>query len=474
MKLPSKPKSLENLKETLLAKKAKDIDWKAGKAFCLVYYPGDERYKIIKEVYNLCLSENALNPTATPSMVELEMEVISMCADLLNGDDETRGHISSGGTESILLSILTARGWAKDHLPKESKPHVVVADSVHPAFMKGFHYFDLDYTVVPTRDDGRANPEAMEDAIRSNTVMIVGSAPSYPYGLIDPITELGAIALKHGILCHVDACVGGFINPFLQELGYPLPVWDFSVEGVTSISADLHKYGYSPKGASVILYKNAALRRYQYSVYTSWIGGIYASPTISGTRPGGPIAGAWAALKGIGREGYLEMAKVAMETTQKLRNGIEAVPELEIIGEPDMTILAFKSTKLDIFVLADELNKRGWHFERQQNPASIHLTVNYIHEQHADAFLQDLTECVKAAKKFKLNKLGNKMQVGLVKNLKKVLPEGSIAKLNKSQKPDLENNNTAAMYGMMGALAGTGDLEEIVLDFLDTINSPKL
>jgi sphinganine-1-phosphate aldolase len=289
---------------------------------------------------------------------------------------------------------------------------------------------------------------------------------------MDPIAEIAAIAKEKNIFCHVDACIGGFMLPFVKKLGYPIPEFDFSIDGVTSISADIHKYGYSSKGSSVILYKNSDIRKFQFSLYTKWNGGVYGSPTMTGTRPGGSIAGAWAALKAIGMDGYLEMAKTTMEVTNKIKTSIDGIKELEIIGHPDMSILAFKSDKIDVFKLADELNKKGWHFERQQLPPSLHFTINYIHRLVADEFINDLNECVEISKKFTLDSFATSLQTKAVKGLSKILPSGTIAKLQKGGSGSaIKKENTAAMYGMMGALSGTDDLEEIVLDFLDKINS---
>lgn len=473
IQFPTKASGREELIDYIKEKRLKDIDWKKGRAFCLVYHPGEERAALIKEIYNLYFSDNALNPTATPSLAELEAETVSMCADLFHGDENVRGNITTGGTESILMAVKTARDWAKKHKPHITKPNVVLPMSAHPAFMKAFHYFNVDFIPVELGADYRANPAAMKAAITKDTIMIVGSAPSYPHGLMDPIPEIAAIAKEKNIFCHVDACIGGFILPFVRKLGYAIPEFDFAVDGVTSISADIHKYGYSSKGSSVVLYKNSEIRKFQFSLYTKWNGGVYGSPTMTGTRPGGSIAGAWAALKGIGEDGYLEMAKVTMDVTNKIRAAIESIPELEIIGHPETTILAFKSAKIDVFKLADELNKKGWHFERQQLPPSLHFTINYIHRLAADEFISDLKASVDIAKKFSLESLANNLQIKAVKGLSKILPSGTIAKLQKGGDAPGKNDKTAAMYGMMGALSGTDDLEEIVLDFLDKINSVK-
>jgi sphinganine-1-phosphate aldolase len=471
---PEQAASEQELLDSIQRKKSKDIDWKKGKAFALVYHPGEERAALVKKFYDLYASENALNPTAFPSLAELEAETISMCADLLGGDEHVRGNITSGGTESILLAVYTAKKWAQKNKPEITKPHVVVPASVHPAFMKAFGYFGMDFTSVELDENFRANPQAMEAAITEHTILLVGSAPSYPHGLVDPIPEIATLAKERDILCHVDACVGGFILPFLKRLGHSFSNFDFSVEGVTSISADVHKYGYSTKGSSVILYKNSELRKSQFTTYTKWNGGVYGSPTLAGTRPGGSISGAWAALKGIGANGYLEMAEVTMQVTQKIRAAIEQHPDLELVGNPDMTILAFQSTKVDVFKLADELNKKGWHFERQQAPACLHLTINYIHRLSVDEFIQDLYTCVDLAKKFSFQDITNSIQINAVKGLSKILPSGTIAKIQRKGSASTDKKeNTVAMYGMMGALSGTEDLEEIVLDFLDQVNSVK-
>ena len=472
IQFPKTGSSKEQLLAYLKKYRSKDIDWRKGKAFCLVYYPGDEKAKLIKEIYDEFYAENALNPSATPTLSRMESEVVSMCADLFNGDPNVRGNITSGGTESILLAVKTARDWAKQHKPDIKNPEVIIPSSAHPAFIKAFKYFKLDFVVVPVKDY-RADVKAMEKAISKNTILLIGSAPSYPHGLVDPIPEIAALAKKNNLLCHVDSCIGGFILPFVKKLGYPLVDFDFKVDGVTSISADMHKYGYSPKGASIVLYKNSSLRKFQFSVYTKWSGGVYGSPTILGTRPGGCIAGAWSALKGIGENGYLDMAKHTMNATKQMIAGIDEIKDLQLIDQPDMSIVSFQSPTINVYQLADILNKKGWHFERQQLPPSLHFTINYIHKDIIDTFLEDLKTAIKEVKKFKLSKISDKLQIGLVKGVKNILPEGSISKFQKSQSSsnDIYKENTSPMYGMMNVLAGSDELDDIVLDFLDKINS---
>lgn len=470
---PNKSTSVHELLDTIKSKRTKDIDWRKGRAFCLIYHPGDEREEGIKQIFDQYYADNALNPTATPSIVELETETVSMCADLFHGDENVCGNVTTGGTESILLAVKTARDWAKQHRPHITQPHVVIPESAHPAFMKAFHYFNIDFTVTKTGKDFSADIAATEAAIASNTILLVGSAPAYPYGVMDPIVDIAALAKRKNLLCHVDACIGGFILPFIKEAGYAIPPFDFEVDGVTSLSADVHKYGYAPKGASVVLYKNHELRRFQFSLYTKWAGGIYGSPTMTGTRAGSNIAAAWGALRSIGREGYLEMAKATMDTTERIKKAVRSIDELEIMGETNMCIVAFKSSKIDVFMLADVLNKKGWHFERQQLPPTLHFTINYIHKDVVEEFIADLKASVAEVREKRLQQMGNKLQSSLVKGLSSLLPEGTIAKLQQNSKPDLDNENKAAMYGMMGALAGTGDLDKIVLDFLDNIYTAK-
>lgn len=471
---PEQAKPITELLETVKQKKQKDINWRSGKAFCLIYHPGDEREENIKKVFDQYYADSALNPTATPSLAEIETETVAMCADLFHGDEEVCGNITTGGTESIILAVKTARDWARKHKPLITKPHVVVPDSVHPAFFKAFHYLNMECTAVKTGVDYRADVTAIEKAITADTILLVGSAPSYPYGVIDPIREIAALAKKRNLLCHVDACVGGFILPFIKELGYTIPSFDFEIEGVTSLSADMHKYGYSPKGASVVLYRTHELRKFQFSLYTKWAGGVYGSPTITGTRSGANIAAAWAAINSIGKEGYKEMAQATMQATERMKQFVAETGELELMGKTDMCIVAFKSETLDVYMLADELNKKGWHFERQQSPPSLHFTINYIHRTVVENFIVDLKQAMVDVRAKRIAQMGNKLQSAVVKGLSSILPEGSIARLQKNSKPDLNNENKAAMYGMMGALSGTDDLDKIVLEFLDNIYTAKI
>jgi glutamate/tyrosine decarboxylase-like PLP-dependent enzyme len=275
---------------------------------------------------------------------------------------------------------------------------MVLATSGHAAFDKAAHYFDVQARRVPVRPDGAADVGAMADAVDDDTVLVIGSAPSYPQGVIDPITDLGALAAERGILCHVDACLGGFLLPFLATLGHVTTSWDLAVPGVTSISADLHKYGYASKGVSVILYGDAALARLQPFVTSNWLGGLYGSPSMAGTRPGGPIAAGWAVLHYLGEDGYLRLAADAHRAAGKLRSTIEATPGIAVRGAPDATVLAFGDDgtgSVDTFSLGDALVERGgWFFDRQSPPDSLHATVHAGHAEVIDELCSDLADAV--------------------------------------------------------------------------------
>jgi sphinganine-1-phosphate aldolase len=457
------------------ALRAHDARWQEGKTWSLVYHLGDELTAFLRDAHNMFFSENGLNPMAFPSLKQFEAEVVSMTAGLLGGDEQTAGNMTSGGTESILMAVVTAREWARATRPGITTPEMVLPATAHPAFEKAAHYFDVKSVRVPVDAGYRADVDATRAAVTPNTILVVGSAPSYPQGVVDPIEGLAQIAQEHGILCHVDACVGGFMLPFVHKLGYPVPAFDFQVPGVTSMSADLHKYAYAAKGVSVVLYRDHALRRHQFFVYTDWSGGIYASPTAAGTRPAGPIAAAWAIMNHLGQEGYLEIAREVMDTATKLRQGITAIDGVHVLGDPAMSVLAIGSDTLNVYEIGDELAQRGWYFDRQQFPPSLHLTVTHAHTQHevAERFLDDLAQAVAQVRRFRLDRLARSTMVGLVRAAGRLLPESVMSSLtaHSSSMTGLKGSDvpkrSAAMYGMMAALPNRGDLKEMVLDVLD-------
>ncbi|MFX0058358.1 MAG: pyridoxal phosphate-dependent decarboxylase family protein [Candidatus Hodarchaeota archaeon] len=393
--LPKEGIPRKELLGIMIEARKKDAKWQNGKIWSLVSHVSDEHTELLKETYNMFFSENALSPMAFPSLQKFESEVVSMTIDLLGGDRKACGSMTSGGTESILLAVKTYRDWARDNFPEIKEPEMILPSSTHPCFEKAAKYFDVKLIYVPVDNKSyKADVKAMKDKLSENTILIVGSAPEFPRGVVDPITELGALAQECGIGMHVDACLGGYMLPFVRKLGYDIPDFDFSVPGVTSISADTHKYGYGPKGTSTILYRNDNLLKYQYSATIDWSGGIYATPAMQGTRPGGPVAAAWAGLKALGETGYLKLAKIVMDATKELIDRIEQIPELYILGKPDMSLFSFSSDKFHMYNLADTMEKRGWHLDRLQFPPAIHMTI-YPHQSRVvEPFLKDLNECV--------------------------------------------------------------------------------
>lgn len=477
--LPPRGASKEAILAEMTAARAADLAWQEGKVFSLVFHPGAEASDLLKEAYTLFFSENALNPTAFPSLRRFETEVIAMSADLLGSDGRVVGNMTSGGTESILMAMLTARQWGRATRPHVQQPEVVLPVSGHPAFAKAAHYFDLKLVHVPVAADLRADVAAMRRAITPNTIMLVGSAPSYPHGVVDPIPALAQLAQENGLLCHVDACVGGFLLPFVRRLGYPVTDFDFRVPGVTSMSADLHKYGYAAKGASLVLYRDKALRRHQLFAYTDWPGGIYASPTMAGTRPGGAIAAAWAIMNYLGEEGYLRIVGQVMGTAVRLKAAINNIPGLHVLGDPPASLMAIVSDEVNIYEVGDEMEVRGWHMDRQQFPPSLHLTINYAHVDKADAFIMDLAEAVQVARKPSARKLGESAMLTAARTAAKLLPESLVSRLTTRASASLLGGGgglpqrSAAMYGMMGSLPNRGDLQEVVLDLVEQFTEPQ-
>ena len=473
--LPTYGQPKADVLDTMKAARDKDVRWREGRVFSLVFNAGDEVSDVLKEAYTLFFSENGLNPTAFPSLKKFETEVVAMVASLLGGDEHVVGNMTTGGTESLLLAVLTAREYARATKPHITAPDMVLPASAHPAFEKAAHYFGVKSIRVRLRPDFRADVTAMEKAITPNTILMVGSAPSYPQGVVDPIRELAQVALRRNVLFHTDACVGGMLLPFVRKLGYPVPDFDFSIPGVTSISADLHKYGYAAKGASVLLHRNSELRRHQFFAYIDWSGGIYVSPSMTGTRPGGPIAAAWALLNYLGEDGYLKLTDQVMKTVIKLRNGINAVDGLKILGTPEMSVMSIGSNSLDIYEVGDELTARGWHLDRQQFPPTLHLTVSPYHANVADAFLHDLAEAAARARKPTLRKVSNRVMVKTANLAAKTLPEKWVSRLTSKTSSivgasgDGLPQRSAAMYGLIGTLPNRGDLREMVLDLLDQL-----
>jgi len=392
MKFPKEGSSHDDVMSRIDGALSGDANWRAGRIFSLVYFAGDDVAGVIRDAYSAAIFTNGLGPTAFRSLKKMESEVIAMTADLV-GLPEAVGNMTSGGTESILMALKTARDCARAE-KGITAPEVVLPTTAHPAFDKAAQYLGMKRVPVPLGDDFRADVAAAREAITANTVLVVGSAPCYPFGVIDPIPELAALAAERGIPCHVDACLGGFLLPFVERLGNQVRPWDFRVHGVESISADLHKYGFAARGASTIMYRHKEYRRHQYFLKEDWPGGLYGSPTLAGSRPGGAVAAAWAVLNYLGEDGYKRHAKTMMDTTRALRDGIGAMAGLRVIGEPDMTVFAFTSDTLDVHAVGDALAEAGWFPDRQQDPASLHIMVTPAHAEVAPAFLGVLQEAV--------------------------------------------------------------------------------
>lgn len=388
--LPSKGISKEAIFEEFKILKSQDADWHTGQMFGLIYEAGQDVEELVKAAQTEFTIANGLNPMAFPSLVKMENEVVSMVISLSGGDDQVAGSVTTGGTESILMAIKAARDWGRVTRPEVEQPEMIIPVTAHPAWNKAAHYLGLKIVTVPVDEDFRADIPAMKSAITDNTIILGGTAVTYPHGVVDPIDKLGELAQACNLWLHVDACLGGLILPFVKRAGYDIPVYGFDVPGVSSMSADIHKYAYTPKGISIVMYRDVSLRQYQFFAYTDWPGGVYATPALSGGRSGGVIAAAWAVFHYLGESGFVRLAKQAKEATDKLMAGIDAIPELYILGDPEATVFAIGSDQINIFELGAQMNDHGWHIETQHLPPSLHMTISPVHTTTADRFLSDL------------------------------------------------------------------------------------
>jgi glutamate/tyrosine decarboxylase-like PLP-dependent enzyme len=370
-----------------------------GRAWQYSYDPARPEVKrLASEAFAIGLGANALDPTAFPSVMALENEVVAMAAGLLGGGPGTAGTFTSGGTESIFLAVKAAR----DARPDVEHPRMVVPLTAHGAFHKAAHYLRVELVSAELDPVSmRADLDSVRAAIDGSTVLVVASAYGFAHGVIDPVEEIAALAAERGIPCHVDACMGGLMLPFLRELGEPIRPFDLSVPGVTSLSADLHKYGYAHKGASVILFADADLRRGSYYASARWPGYTLVNTTVQSSRSGGPLAGAWAVMRHLGRDGYLELARRALEATRRVRAGVDAIPELRVVGEPDANVMALAAadeSRLDVFVVSDLLRAERWFLTPQlsfgPSPRNLNLTVDSGGLDGADGLVAALGEAV--------------------------------------------------------------------------------
>ncbi len=394
------------LLERLASYASIDMDPSSARLWGHIYEPGvEEAWKIALEAYALYQKKNMLDPTVYPSIIRLENEVVSAVADLMGGDENVVGNFTSGGTESIMLAVKAARDYYWARRGRGNVPEIVLPVTAHPAFHKAAHYLGLKTVITPVDPETlEADVDATAEKVSDRTAMIVGSAPNYPYGVIDPIREMGELAEDKGLWLHVDACIG-FILPFLRMLGEQIPDYDLRVPGVSSLSTDLHKYGYSPKGASVILYRSKELRVHQLFSYSRWPGYPLVNTVILSSRPAGNLAAAWAVLNYLGLKGYKKLATKVLETRKIL---VEKLPALgfQVLGRPQAGILAFTSPEINVFKLAHIMSEKGWYIQVQPGSIhlnlqpSIHLTIAPKHHEVVHRMLDDLARAKEEAKAY--------------------------------------------------------------------------
>lgn len=392
--LPARGSDWDSLRDRMEAMSRGDADWRSARTAVYVFNAGEDVLRVAKDAYAMYQSENGLGPLAFPSLRRMESEVISMGLGLLHGPEGACGNLTSGGTESILMAVKTCRDQAAAAGRDVRGARLVVPISAHLAFDKAAHYLGLEIVRVPLREDHRADVDAMARAIDERTIMLVGSAPCFPYGLIDPIEDLGRLAEERGLWLHVDACVGGYFAPFACMNGIAVPPFDFEVPGVASISADLHKYGYAAKGASTIFHRSEAQRAYQVFESDAWPAGHMTTPTAAGTRPGGAIASAWAVMNYLGVEGYREKARQVTDTREKLMRAIDAMPGLRTFGDPVLGLFLFGADDVDVFQVYGRMLARGWFSGLVTDPRAIHMMLSPAHANVADDYLADLEQAV--------------------------------------------------------------------------------
>jgi glutamate/tyrosine decarboxylase-like PLP-dependent enzyme len=405
LRIPPKGKTKEEIFQTLESYKGDDLDWKSGRVMGYVYDPGENARDVINRAYTMYLSENALDPLTYPSLLRLENEVVAMTASLLNSPSGVVGNFTSGGTESLMLAVKTARDHARATKPHIKEPEIVLPITSHSSLFKAAHYLGVKPVITKVQDDSfKADVAAMQAAVTDNTILLVGSAPGFAHGVVDPIPEIAALAQEKDLLCHVDACVGGIHLSYMRKLGFDVPDFDLNIPGVTSLSTDLNKYGYAARGASIVLYKNKDLRRHQIWACSRWTGYTVINPTVTSSKSGGPMAAAWAVLNYLGDEGYMEIVREVMAATQKVIDGINRIDGVRILGKPDMCMfaLASDSDKINVYRLADEMKLKGWllqpQFARENSPANLHISLNRSTVPQAEAFLEVFDETIEEMK----------------------------------------------------------------------------
>jgi sphinganine-1-phosphate aldolase len=397
MEFPQKGRKWEELRTDMEERSKNDMDWHNGRHSAYVWHANDEVKEVARKAYSMFITTNGLGKIVFPSILNMEKEVIDMMLGLFNGEGGA-GHMTSGGTESIFLAVTAARNWARDKKPGIDRMEIVAPFSAHPAVNKAAHYLGMEVIRVPTGEDFRADVDAMAKAVTKNTVMIYGSAPAFSMGVIDPIADLGELAVERDLWFHVDACVGGVLGPFVRKAGYPVPIFDFSLAGISSISADLHKSGFTAKGASTVTFKTPELQAYCSFNFDDWPSGLYSSLTFTGTNPGGAIAAAWAVMNHLGEEGYLDIAKTSMKGREQFEKGLAKIDGIHVWGKPDLWAVAYGSEGYDILSVVRKMWGKGWIVAPNSQPPGIHFMITPVHAPVIDDYLSALEESVAEVK----------------------------------------------------------------------------
>lgn len=394
--LPETGRGWNDLAAALADRRKGDANWQQGRTALFVFNAGEEVRHVGEQAYLAYMAENALGLRAFPSLAAMEQDIIAIAHELTHAPEGAAGGFTTGGTDSITMAVKACRDWAVSRGIDPVGTEIIAPETAHPAFNKAAHLMNLSVVRVPVRADYTADPVAMAAAVTDRTIMMMASAPCFPYGLVDPIPEIAAVAAERGVWMHVDACVGGYFLPFAEQLGVTVPEWDFRVPGVCSISADLHKYGYAPKGASTVLYRSAEMYAHQPFSFDVWPSGVMTTPTLHGTRPGGAIAGAWAVLNHLGHAGFREAARKVIAARQAIEAGAAKLG-FHPVGTPKLGLTALANPDKDVMGIADAMFAKGWVSSRTGRPPAIHLMLSPAHVAFANDYLADLAEATAKA-----------------------------------------------------------------------------